>query len=191
MAHRHQMRHSPESYLDLIVYYIVAVSIFEYVVHRYVTHSDTRFLRYSTTHKRHHEHRDPPDGTMKVKSCDQCNLLIDTRQAHLLFLAGSLSMGIPARIFLRAGYIEIIIANLVSMYYVLITWNTFHADAHGELYGTYTCCDTYVRPSVAWASIHPFRRLINENHKTHHTSQGTRRFNTTVPIIGDALFGTL
>lgn len=187
----HQMKHTLQSLVGLIVYYIVAVSIFEYVIHKYVTHSEHDFLPGSKLHKVHHNHRDPPDGKMKVENCNQCNLLITKGQANLLFLTGSLSMGIPARIFLRANYSQIVAASLASMYYVLITWNTLHADSHGELYRTYTGCDTYVRPSVIWASIHPFRRFINANHIRHHTTQGTLRFNTTVPLIGDALFGTL
>ena len=187
--------------LLLFLYVVIGTSVFEYLVHKFVSHSEenTTFLpKYVTKytgmntesyhHGKHHAAKDPPFGSMQ-KNEDVCNLLISTKQSIQLYIAGLITLG-GIGIMFRMNHLHLFLSLTFAMIYVLVTWNTFHTLTHGALYDDYSKCSCVIPPLPAFAYYHPFRDTMVEYHRRHHDSKGTKNFNTTIPYLGDYLFGT-
>lgn len=190
-----------QNLLFLFLYVVIGVSVYEYVVHKFVSHGEeniTYVPRYMTkytgisyvsyNHSKHHEAKDPPFGSMK-KNENICDLLISTRQSVQLYITGLITIGcIGMMLGMKKPYL--FIALTFAMIYVLVTWNTFHTLTHGALYENYEKCSYIIPPLPTFAHYHPFRDTIVDYHRRHHDSKGTKNFNTTIPYFADVLFGT-
>ena len=190
------------NFLLLLVYVVCGVSIYEYVVHRFISHGEENITTYipktipkyigissvSSSHSKHHEAKDPPFGFME-KNQDKCDLLISTAESIKLYIGGIISLG-GIGMLLKMNPEHLFISLTLAMIYVLATWNTFHTLTHGALHQNYDNCSYVIPPLPMFESHHPFRNTMVEYHKVHHQSNGTKNFNTTIPYIGDVLFRT-
>ena len=187
--------------LLLFLYVVIGVSVYEYLVHKFVSHSEenitfvpkymTKYTGINTVsydHGKHHAAKDPPFGSMQ-KNENICGLLISTKQSIKLYIAGLITLG-GIGIMLRMDKLHLFVSLTFAMIYVLVTWNTFHTLTHGALYEDYYKCSYVIPPLPTFAYYHPFRDTMVEYHRGHHDSNGTKNFNTTIPYLGDSLFGT-
>jgi len=187
-------------FVSLFVYTVFAVSIYEYVIHRFISHAEEQlhpklfsivslFDTTSKYHTLHHGAKDPPHGNMSSNN-DRCSLLIETGQSIKLYVVGLISIG-GAGLLIGFKMKHLLISCTIAMFYVLITWNTFHTLSHGALREDYSKCSKIVSPCPLYKQLHPFPHFMKNNHLKHHLSKGTTHFNTTVPLIGDTIFRTI
>ena len=187
--------------LLLLLYVVIGTSVYEYIVHRFFSHGDehlTYVPKYITKytgvsyisywHSKHHEAKDPPFGSMK-KNENICNLLINTKQSIQLYIGVLITLG-GVGLMLGLNKLHLWMSLTFAMTYVLVTWNTFHTLTHGALHEDYQHCSYIVPPLPTFAYYHPFRDAFVAYHTRHHESEGQENFNSTVPYIGDMLFGT-
>ena len=190
--------------LLLFLYVVIGVSVYEYLVHKFVSHGEENIIpkyipKYMTQytginvvsykHGKHHEAKDPPFGSMQNNE-NICDLLISTQQSIKLYIGGLITLG-GVGLMLGFKKLHLFISLTFAMIYVLVTWNTFHTLAHGALYEEYHNCSYIVPPLPTFAYYNPFRDTFVLYHIRHHENGGKTNFNTTVPYVGDVLFGTL
>ena len=182
-----------------IIYFVatyVILSICEYLIHRFLMH--TNFSSIGKSHLIHHKNT-RKDMTLDTNGDDYDqilpseNLVLDSgiENSAVFIVSVLIVLGFYRYYPVKLNFKVLIGIQVLFGIYILLTWNSIHTFLHGrdgQKMGYFSLCNKSTKYLVERSS---FLRWLIRNHVAHHNIKGDKKGNYNITLPGaDFLFNT-